>query len=617
MRYRVKPVIQAYTLAALRGGPRETAADSREREQLTREILRYARGESAGRAVLVAGAAGVGKTSLVYEAMQRAHDLLVGQGLRPLLVHLDAPSLLMPAARPSSPASAALDEAMRDVEIVLRRAAVALFQALEEATWRALLERARDGALPPGVSRTELVELASRLRAELAQAPTLQDLRDLWRRAGLLEGGGLFGRPEDAGHGLREVLALWSAVRAWHVASDTVVGEASHGSEEARSAERKSETRWNLREALNPVLGLMAGGLVGASVYAESGVLAALLGTLSAILTGAALDLTVRHFREEKQLLTYKVTLDTTPYALTRMLPALVTHLRETGLAPVFVLDQLDRVKDQRARLEALLGQLKSFVAEDAFFCFLSDRDYYELLQHPGRPADAPRTSFSDRVFVCYRPAELRAWLRGVLAPEGPLQSAAEQREHELLVTALLGRTRMQLGDLHRRLRALTDLEGHLELPEGGVGASPAWQAVAIYQAALEQALMAPRLAACVADDPHALQIALDALFWPMELWERGEPLVLDRASLREELVRRAPLGRVSEVPLEPWLPEPQLAALYDGLLALAEGLADPPRLVARHPELDGLPLAPLLLRDPADPRRLRWRVDAWGIPSS
>lgn len=609
MRYRVRPVIQAYTLAALRGQPRTTTADSAAREQLTREILRYGRGESGGRAVLVSGEPGVGKTSLVLEAVQRAREGLAADGLHPLLVYLDAPSLLMPAGRDAEPATGTR-QLYADVEMVLRRAAVGLFQAMEEEIWRAMLSRATQGVGPRGVPTEELVELATRLRAEMSQAPTLQDLRDLWRRAGLLDSGGLFGRPDDAGHGVREVLALWSALRAYHVASDTVVGESAHDTEQAHSAETRLQSKWSMRETLNPLVGLLSGVLVGASVLQTSGLLAALLGSATAILTGAVLDLSVRQFSQESQKLTYKVTLDTTPYALTRLLPALVTHLRETGLAPVFVVDELDKVKDQRHRLDALMSNLKAFVAEDAFFCFLTDRDYYEMLRLGGdqRPA-----SYSDHLFVCYRPAELRTWLAQILEPDRGLSTPAERKERDLLVTGLLGRTRMQLGDLHRRLRALSNLEGELDLPEGGVTNSRLWRVHAYYQAALERALRTPRLDEGLRDDTYALQMALDVLFWPANLWERGEALRLEPALIQAEAERHVDLSSLGvSAEQTPKLPGPTLLALTEALAALAAALADP-GLLADRSELADLGLEPLLARDSQDPRLFHWRLDPWG----
>jgi len=612
LRYRVRQVVQAFTLAALRERERTTSADSAAREQLTREILRYGRGESSGRAVLVSGVQGVGKTSMVLEAVQQAQEKLASKGLHLLLVYLDAPSLLMPGRAGDAPSEGG-KQLYADVEMVLRRAAAGLFQAMEEEIWQEMLARATQGRGPAGVSVEELVELASRLRAELAQAPTLQDLRDLWRRAGLLEGGGLFGRPDDAGHGVREVLALWSALRAYHVASDTVVGESAQESDQERSAERKLESTWTLRETLNPLVGLLAGGLVGVSLYPTSGLLAAMLGTLTALVTGATLDLTVRRFRKESQKLTYKVTLDTTPYALTRLLPALVTHLRETGLAPIFVVDELDKVKNQRERLDAMMGNLKAFVAEDAFFCFLTDRDYYEMLQTGGDRGEPRPASYSDRLYVCYRPTELRTWLVQILEPDHPLTTPAELKERDLLVTGLLGRTRMQLGDLHRRLRALSNLEGELELPEGGVSSSRLWRAHAYYQAALEHALRTPRLSEGLRDDTYALQVALDVLFWPSRLWERAEPLRLDPALIREEAERRMDLSYLGLPPeASPRLPEPFLLALTEALDALVEALVDPGPMRARS-ELADLELEPLLERDAADAGLLRWRLDPWG----
>lgn len=635
MRYRVAPMAHAMTLAVLRdeGGearegspPVTTEAWSPQHEQIKREMLRYVRGETGGRAYLVSGAQGVGKTTLVMNALQETRRLLAPEGLRPVLVQLEAPTLLMPAparsraeakpgeAKPAEPSGQ--ERAFQDMEIVLRRATVALFQSLEEEVWRALLRRARDERLrPPGVSQAEMVEMASRLRAELGHAPTLSDLRDLWERAGLLQGGGLFGHPADAGHGLREVLALWTAVRAYHVASDTVVGHAEQGHEEQRSAERSLQTKWAVREILNPVLGLFAGGLVGVSVYELNGLLAAVLGTIAALITGAALDMTVRHFKAEKQLLTYKVTLDTSPYALSRLLPQLVTHLRETGLAPVFIVDELNKVKRERERLDELMSHLKSFVAEDAFFCFLTDRDFYELLiaHKRHRKRSASMDSFTDHLYVCYRPSDLREWLKDHIRPEPEAGERADGAELAFIVTALLGQTRMRVQELNRRLRATTDEAGVLQLPVGGPRASPTWVVAAQYQASLEEVLADPGLVDCIGEDPHTFQLALDLLLWPIERWSRHEPLLVGPDALEAVLAVEtdmrelgAPLGEHAQIP------GPLAAILLDALKALARHLANPEQ-VAHRPEFEGLTLTPILERDPDDEARYVWRLNRWG----
>lgn len=621
----VHPVLQAYTLAALRGELGVTGADNPQRHQLTREMLRYIRGETGGRAVLVSGHRGVGKTSLVLNAVQRAREALAGKGLRPLLVRLDAPSLFMPDG-------SAADQGERgDVELVLRRVAIALFQTMEQEIWRELLDRARRGALPDGVSAEELTELTTRLRSELSQAPTLADLRELWQRAGLLGGAGLFGAPGDVGHGLREVLAIWAAVRAHHVASDTVVDSAEQDRAQEQTEERARQSTWALRELLNPVVALMAGGLAGAGLLSggDDGVWAAVAGTITTLLTGVTLDVTVKHFRQNRRSFTYKVTKDTTPYALTRLLPQLVTQLRETGLAPIFVVDELDKVKEQRHRLDSLVGRLKSFVAEDAFFCFLTDRDYYELLAALAAdhawPASA--AAFSDRLFVCYRPADLRGFLRELLqgAPKDAPPVDLDERTiqvRDLVISGLLGRTRGHLQDLHRALRAMTRSDNSLELPEDGPAAHPSWVTPAIYQSAVEHALALPALQDRALTDAYLLQLAFDAIALPVRSWEQGDSeLTLSPEALRAWMEQRMDLTELAEaghpIPRAP-LTAPDLALLYEVVLRLCDALADPGPPAGC--EACVLPLwRPALEALGADgrSRTYRWTCDPWGRDQS
>ena len=58
---------------------------------------------------------------------------------------------------------------------------------------------------------------------------------------------------------------------------------------------------------------------------------------------------------------------------LDRILPTLLQRLRDAGLAPVLVVDELDKVEQLSKRLVAMIHFLKKLVAENVFTCFLTD----------------------------------------------------------------------------------------------------------------------------------------------------------------------------------------------------------------------------------------------------
>src|SRR5215470_1448740 len=74
--------------------------------ELLREMLRYARGEIVGRSYLIAGHRGVGKTTMVRQAIELLERQLSSENarLRPLFVDLHGPDLV--AAVTKRPAEA-------------------------------------------------------------------------------------------------------------------------------------------------------------------------------------------------------------------------------------------------------------------------------------------------------------------------------------------------------------------------------------------------------------------------------------------------------------------------------------------------------------------------------
>ena len=171
-----------------------------------------------------------------------------------------------------------------------------------------------------------------------------------------------------------------------------------------------------VKNLLNPLLGALAGGAVGLGLKSAeiSSVVAALAGTATGL--GTALTLNYSSSRSRENTRSSEVTFlpDTTISSLDRVLPLLVSRCRQAGIAPVFVVDELDKVFRLPARMGPLVKHLKSLVTEKSFFCFLADRSYLEGLRRDlvTTPYRTEYTYFSDRLFVLYRPSDLHGYLR-------------------------------------------------------------------------------------------------------------------------------------------------------------------------------------------------------------
>lgn len=617
MPIKIREGVQPYAPASI-GAERRVRlfADCATREHLTREVVRYLRGESGGRSVLIAGHRGSGKTTLALQSILMAQDERAGSGQRPLLVKLEAPTLLLPASSTEETGSPAEQE----MATLLRRVTVALCQALVDETHRSFLALA--DATPPGSHPTqrELIELGSRLHLDLEGAPTMASLRDLWYRAGLLGGRCLFGE-HKAGAGFTEVLALFHAVEAFQVAGgrvDKTLGE-------QRQASRAESTDWNVltngRQILNPLLGLLSGGLIGVSLLDEGSVLAASLGTLSALATATTLNFTTKRLVESSQSASVTYVPDTSVFALSRMLPRLVRQLRDIGLSPVFVVDELDKLDDLWLTMGRLIRHLKYLVTEDAFFCFLADRSYFELLRRhiDARTYPEASTWFTDRLFVVYRPSELHTWLMSALElVDAPVGSAARERDEaqrELLSFALLCRARLHVQELQRLLRELQDKEGRVS---PGTGERlEIWRLEALYQAAVDTMLADSRVSTWLDREPAAVQMVQDALYYVLDRWQSGEAdLLVGADALRSWLDARAPTSEDGSTRAK--LLDEDLRLLVDLAVGIAGYLCAPQELLA---DARGLPPAVRAAIEAASPPlhrvegdragfRYRWSVD-------
>jgi hypothetical protein len=83
------------------------------------------------------------------------------------------------------------------------------------------------------------------------------------------------------------------------------------------------------------------------------------------------------------------VDVDWTERRLERELPALLRRVKHAGFAPIFVLDELDKLEDQIRTLHDFLDLTKHIVRDYAAFLFLTNRDYFEqLLQQQRQPAE-------------------------------------------------------------------------------------------------------------------------------------------------------------------------------------------------------------------------------------
>lgn len=593
--------------------------------RLKSAIARYVSEEISGRSFVIAGHRGAGKTTLVYEAIRavRNEDPEGVRRMRPLLVLLNGPDLLL--ADTTLLLRTRSEE--ESAEHCLTQITIGLYKALVDELTRRFQAKVEG---PP--RRDDAVEIAAALRLELDGFPSEARLRSLWKRAGVFEHGALFeGQSRGRAQGLRELVALSSASQAFQLVSGQVSETGTVSRDDAREESARGEpTSQGLTTALVSVFAALATGSGAAAAAGEFGAVPALTAGLVGLGTSLGLSRTwsTSHKQSESRAVTF--VRDRSLTSLSRMLPDLIQRVRDAGLAPVFVIDELDKVDLLRDRLAGLVRRMKHFVTERAFFCFLTDRQYFEEIEADRRSIaySKDHTYYSDRLYVAYSTRDLAEFLDRLIT----LENAAAGEEAGAVMTryALRFMARLHPFDLRNLVDGLRTEDNALSGDPARFQRGGKFPLYVLYQVAMEDLLQHDALAARLDGDPFFVQFAHDALYSLSRAWESGQTeFQLDRRAFENDLLSRSGLGRVGRPasPADPLPPQSNLrqddiTLLFEQVQALASYLADPKgflHMLEQRPEMTIDPHVRSLLEivdaplERVQPDGYRWRYEFQG----
>ncbi len=662
-----------------------TLAKSDAYETLLREIERYANKETNGRSFLIAGHRGSGKTTMVrwavHESQRRAMEATSGEKwkLWPMFIPLHGPDLFNAVETDERRQAAAAkgettsetptdgdgaDQAGSDgksveaknspVAAVLKVLAKSLHRALMDEMGRQFRRHVEAQAPADGNRKEDWLELAAHLEQELDHAPELATLRNHWRLVGALDSGVLrAGRGEwtkklPKGQGTRELVAMASAIEAFQLVAGKLTGVDTQTRNSVLEQVSDFGLRPVIKDLLNPLLTVLAGGLLGmgALVQGKDPLVAALLGLGTALGTALTLSITSKNTRKTTRDSNRVFTWDTSVESLDRMLPVLVERMVQAGLAPIFVIDELDKVDKLEKEMEVLIAHLKHFVTERAFFCFLCDRAYFETITAQGRHGQYSRdfTFFSDRLFIHYLPGQLRAHVQRILqiekaagaelpatpVPEPTTPSeivrTIEDRDYDFLCTVLLQGAYSSPIALRRRFLAFTNGDGQCVLEPGEIRNLRGFQRRAFMQFAVEEVLKKSELRERLRQDPQFGRFLLDTLYYPARRWnEASEQLDISRNALQLHLEGRLDSGegvdrtdKRREKIIGKLISGPSWNLLENALGDLIKILNNPNAFILSFPRaqvedfnLDIL--EPYLISAGEPHKKWRWEVDPFG----
>jgi hypothetical protein len=561
--------------------PRRPFAASGAYARLSRALENYVDQNIPGRSFLIAGHRGTGKTALVTRAIEdlratrlresvKESSIFIGgtraSMQRPLFVKLHGPSLIDSIAPKSQPKPAderppdrdppqegerqPADEAQpersaaedskgdrRSTHTALVQITLALYRALAEeistgfaAHAQFLASRSRQA--------NDYLEIAAQLTLELDSAPLPAVLRRYWSMLGRLSGqrkdsgfGVLWPRTADPtlrqlarnDQGFREIIAVATAAQAFRVTAGEITDKLDRSEEDRHEATLTAKAA-NLNSLIDRAGALLAGTLAGGAALAKTSPSGAVgLGLVTALLTGLVLGWTSTRTRKREQILKYTFIWRHDEATLERDLPTVIRRVRDAGLAPVFVFDELDKLDDPGGTIRDIIKRLKHLITDHGFFCFLTDRNYFDETEREIEKTAYPieHTFFSERLLILYSSSEFLPFLQETIGiePQTPENGFARL----LLSLSLVHEAKLNFADLTRAVARLVGENGSLRVSSEEVRRQPHYQLSAVMQLAVDAILRGPAVVARLEVDPGFAQLAVDALYMVSRRWEQDE----------------------------------------------------------------------------------------------
>jgi hypothetical protein len=439
-----------------------------------------------------------------------------------------------------------------EVEELAKRAMVQVILGLHRAVAkefsnafrrRAIARTPREGS--SAQQRTDAAELAAQFEIELLEDPHAVRLREFWDHVGALDGGVLFDGTRTQGQGARELVALNGICNAHQRISGDIKERDERKRGESSSSETTSGFNVKMVDALKPVASLLAGSAVAGGAAASGShslITSVMLGIVVALFSSITLTRTSRWNRKQERQLDKVFIPDLSLRTLDRVLPMLLDRLRLAGLAPVLVIDELDKVSDLANRIYGMVRCLKKLMAENVLSCFLTDRSYLEYLRiHGGEKAYGLTYSyFSHALLIAHQPSDIDTFLTELLEiPTGPGDEVAaadlppvayDQLDADVLKWILRHRSQLHALALSRELAGIRGESGAVQIAQGVVRTAYMYRIDATLQVAIELQLSSPDLMSWLAQRPGMMQTLTDALYYLSRHWISGKQERVDLA---------------------------------------------------------------------------------------
>jgi hypothetical protein len=326
--------------------------------------------------------------------------------------------------------------------------------------------------------------------------------------------------------GLRELVALVGMTHAHQRVSGEIKQTDDQRSGRSKSTDSTVGLGIDTSQLLKPAVPLVAGAAAAAATFAiaASSSLAIAIGLLSTLGASWFAKFTSSSSNRRQRELTQTFLPDLSVTTLDRMLPMLMDRLNRAGLAPVFIIDELDKIPDLFTNMDPLVNNLKKLFAESALTCLLVDRKFFEELRASNRDGlfDRHHSYFSYRLYVFLQPRELHEFLGKVLdiEPGGTAASIARDKlDLDVLKWVLLHRSRLNGLSLSRQLEGLRLGESALRLDPGLMRSNVVYRTDLTLQVAIQLCLASEKTVQWMERNAFLTATLFDALYYLTHLW--------------------------------------------------------------------------------------------------
>jgi hypothetical protein len=183
-----------------------------------------------------------------------------------------------------------------------------------------------------------------------------------------------------------------------------------------------------------------------------------------------------------------------------------------------------------------VIGHLKYLVSDHSFFCFLTDRNYFDFIISKYRENKYPPeyTYFRNRFYVNYSPQNLHTYLDELFHLEQE-QDRELKADAILLECLMLNRSSLHTMDLRREL--LRSSRGGI-ISTDGIRSRTYLRFPIMIQLAIESIMEEPELNERFDQEPYFVQWTTDALYYPIRNWVSGEKELDIRPEKFEEYMK-------------------------------------------------------------------------------